>query len=75
MGEKVKDLSSFQIGNARVAIEYNRGWSKNSIDIHIQSDSFRYCCDDHDFMELFSLIVCAKRKFDSIKNWETESEK
>ena len=68
MGEKVKDMSSFYINGDCVSIEYNRGWAKDSIDIHIQSDSFRYCCSDHDFMELFSLVVCAKRKFDSIKN-------
>ena len=67
MGEKVKELSVFEVHGNKVAIEYNRGWAKNSVDIHIQSDSFRYCCSNHDFMELFSLIMSAKRKFDSIK--------
>ena len=57
MGEKVKDLSTYDIKGNKVAIEYNKGWAKNSIDIHIQSDAFRYCCSDQDFMELFSLAL------------------
>lgn len=68
MGEKIKDLSEFRVENLRVAVEYNKGWSKGAIDIHIQSKKFRYVCNDKELMELFSLAVSAKRKFDSIKS-------
>ena len=68
MGERVKDLSEFTVGAERVAIEYNKGWSKGAIDIHIQSNKYRYTCNDQELMELFSLIITAKRNFDSLKN-------
>lgn len=69
MGEKVKDLATCKINGNRVAIEYNKGWTEGTVDIHIQSDKFRYACSDRELMELFCLAVTAKRKFDSIKSY------
>lgn len=68
MGEKIRDLASFKIGNVSFVIEENAGWEKEKIDIHIQSNNLRYCCSSEDFMDLLSAVVCAKRKFDSLKN-------
>ena len=60
-------MSVFKVGNDQIAIEYNEGWAQGKIDIHIQGSKIRYCCSDEDFMELLSLVVCAKRKLDSVK--------
>ena len=68
MGEKIKDLSSFRIGHEDFVIEYNKGWSPGEADIHIQSENFRFCVGDEDFMKIVSVFSNAKRKLESIKN-------
>lgn len=69
MGEKIRDLSTFKIGETNVAIELNDGYSKDysEYDIHIQSDSVQYYLSDSDFMKLASAIATAKRNLDSLK--------
>lgn len=69
MGEKIKDIKKFNIGNAEMTIELNDGYSKDysKYDIHIQNDIFQYYLSDADFMKLASAIITAKRKLDSLK--------
>ena len=72
MGQKIRDLSGFKIANEHIAIEYNEGWAKDKIDIHVQGSKIRYCCSSENFMELLSIIICAKRKLDSVKSVKDE---
>lgn len=69
MGEKIRDLSTFKIGETNIAIELNDGYSKDysEYDIHIQSDSVQYYLSDSDFMKLASAIATAKRNLDCLK--------
>lgn len=69
MGEKIRDMSSFTIGNTDVKIELNDGYSKaySKYDIHIQSDAVQYCLSGSDFMKAASSFIIAKRSLDAIK--------
>lgn len=69
MGEKIRDMSSFNIGNTDVRIELNDGYSKaySKYDIHIQSDSVQYCLSGADFMQVASSFIIAKKRFDAMK--------
>ena len=72
MGEKIKDLSKFKIRNTEVAIELNDGYAKDysQYDIHIQSDAVQFYLSESDFMKLASSVITAKRRFDSLKNFD-----
>ncbi|MEY8326718.1 hypothetical protein AALB47_22845 [Lachnospiraceae bacterium 54-11] len=69
MGEKIKDLSFFEINGQKVAIELNEGYSKDysEYDIHIQSDTIQYNLSDSDFMRLVSAVATAKKTFDFVR--------
>lgn len=70
MGEKIRDMSSFAIGNTDVKIELNDGYAKaySKYDIHIQSDSVQYCLSGAEFMKVASSFILAKRRLDAMKN-------
>lgn len=69
MGEKIRDINSFKIGNTLLKVELNDGYSKDysKYDIHIQNDLVQYCLSDGEFMRLASAIITAKRRLDSVK--------
>ena len=69
MGEKIRDINSFKIGNTLLKVELNDGYSKDysKYDIHIQNDLVQYCLSDEEFMRLASAIITAKRRLDSVK--------
>ena len=69
MGEKIRDINSFKIGNTLLKVELNDGYSKDysKNDIHIQNDLVQYCLSDEEFMRLASAIITAKRRLDSVK--------
>ena len=69
MGEKIKDLDCFKVGNTEVKIELNDGYDKNyaKYDIHIQSNKLQLCLGDTEFLKLASSVITAKRKMDSLK--------
>lgn len=69
MGEKIRDINSFKIGNTLLKVELNDGYSKDysKYDIHIQNDLVQYCLSDEEFMKLASAIITAKRRLDSVK--------
>ena len=72
MGEKIRDLSKFTINNREVAIELNESYSRvrSEYDIHIQSKAIQYSLTDSEFMSFASLVATAKRRFESMKEFE-----
>ena len=69
MGEKIRDMSSFSIGNTDVKIELNNGYSKSysKYDIHIQSKSVQCCLSGSEFMKVASSFIVAKKRMDAMK--------
>lgn len=70
MGERIRDLSSFKIGDKKVKIELNNPYSKDHClyDIHIQSNKMQYYLTNTEFMSVFSALTTAKRRLDSTKS-------
>ena len=75
MGEKIKDIGQFHIGDDIVKIELNEGYSPASskYDIHIQGDHIQYYLNNRDFVKVAAMIINAKQKFDSLKSYSTDN--
>ncbi len=69
MGEKIRDLSSFTVGDTETKIELNDGYDKNyaKYDIHIQSKALQLCMSNVEFMKFASSVITAKRLLDDLK--------
>lgn len=69
MGEKIKNLSSFQLGGKDVLIELNDGYDEKyaKYDIHIQSEFLQYCMTDKEYMKFASAIATARRRLEDLK--------
>lgn len=69
MGEKIRDLSSFRVGQTEAKIELNEGYDKSyaKYDIHIQSNAIQLCMSNTEFMKLASSVITAKRMLDDLK--------
>lgn len=72
MGEKIKDIGEFTIGDKKVLIELNEGYSKeySKYDIHIQSDHMQYCMTNKNFIRLATTLINAREMLDAMKTWE-----
>ena len=69
MGEKIKDISSFQINDNVVKIELNNGWDKNyaKYDIHIQSKSLQILLTNADFIKFAATMKLSEKVFEESK--------
>ena len=68
MGEKIRDLSSFQVGAVETKIELNDGYDTfEKYDIHIQSDAFQIGLTDREFMRFAAVVIDAKKKLNELK--------
>lgn len=69
MGEKIRDLGHFYIGNEKILVELNDAYSKeySKYDIHIQGEKMQYSLTESDFLKLVSAAVTAKQRLDFLK--------
>lgn len=68
MGERIRDLEKFTIGNAKFCIELNRAYNGNeSYDIHVQCERGRIGLSDRDFLKLATCFMVAKKQFIALK--------
>lgn len=68
MGEKIKDLKEITIGNVKLMIELNHGYTKKQGNvIHIQNKHFRYLLNLNDFLRTAAAILRSKKELDYIK--------
>ena len=68
MGEKIRDLSSFAIGNAPINVELNKAEDdSDEYIIHIESPKFRAAMYDKEFMKMVVSVMEAERKLKNKK--------
>jgi len=68
MGEKIKDLDSFKIGDAKFLIELNESASGSRYrDIHIQNNKFRLEIPENEFLQMAACVLLAKEQLCKIK--------
>lgn len=74
MGEKIRDIGKFKIGEEVVKIELNNGYDEkySKYDIHIQSEHMQYCLTNRDYIKLATNIISANEKLKSLKNYSTK---
>ena len=73
MGQKIKTLGKFKIGNSEYEVELNKSVSKKSgHDIHIQNEKFRLEMTDLQFVQMASCLLLAKKQFDILKGGVNE---
>lgn len=72
MGEKIKNIGEFKLGDKTVLIELNEGYDINhsKYDIHIQSEHVQYCLSNKEYVQLASTLINAKEKLDFLKSYE-----
>ena len=64
MGEWIRDLSYFKIGNTDFKIELNEAYGKgNRYDIHLQCGKGRMGLTESEFVQLAACFVAAKKQF------------
>lgn len=76
MGEKIRNIGEFFLGDKKVLIELNEGYNKNysKYDIHIQSKHVQYCMTNKDYIKLSTTLIHAREMLDSIKKHPIEEE-
>lgn len=63
MGEKIKNISTINIGKEQAVIELNHAYSLDyKYDIHIQTKSLQLSLKDGDFIKLAAAIRFAKKE-------------
>lgn len=68
MGELIRNIKEIELGNERLMIELNEGYTKHEGRlIHIQNKKFRYLLKERQFMELASTVIRAKEEMDYYK--------
>ncbi len=68
MGEKIKKIAEIQLGGNRFDIELNHSTSTvGEREIHLQNDCFRVAFSEHEFLQLASGILLARRQLQQIK--------
>ena len=73
MGQKIKTLGMFRLGNSEFEVELNKNaFGKNGHDIHIQNEKFRLEMSDTQFVQLLSCMLLAKKQFDILKGVEND---
>ena len=64
MGEKIKDLAEFNIGDLKINIELNSSYYKSEyFDVHLQCDKGRIGLTDREFLQLATCFMVAKKQF------------
>ncbi len=71
MGEKIRDIGEFKIGEESVKIELNYGYDEkySKYDIHIQSEHMQYCLTNRDYVKLATSIISANEKLKALKDY------
>lgn len=68
MGEKIKKLASFEFLNKKVDIELNKSsHNTDGLEIHFQSDSYRYEFTEEEYNQISSAIMLAEH---NLKNYK-----
>lgn len=67
MGNKIKNLAEFDMGNQSYAIELNGGTKKENFDIHIQNEHINICFKDYEFSQFVASILVAERRMERFK--------
>lgn len=68
MGERIKDLTEIEIGDAKFRVELNAAYYRNgAYDIHIQCDKGRIGLSDREFLQLATCFMAAKKQFEHYK--------
>ncbi|MCR4690396.1 MAG: hypothetical protein K5739_03500 [Lachnospiraceae bacterium] len=69
MGELIRNIKEIQLGNERLMVEENEGYSKGQGKlIHIQNKSFRYLMREKPFMQLLATILRARSEMEYYKS-------
>lgn len=68
MGEKIKDISTIDIGKEKVVIELNHAYDLSyKYDIHIQTDNLQLSLKDGDFIKLAAALRFAQIELERSK--------
>ncbi|HIV62139.1 MAG TPA: hypothetical protein H9746_04725 [Candidatus Butyricicoccus avistercoris] len=68
MGEIIKVLDTIEFAGGKFDVELNHGVnSTEEREIHIQNKSMRLAMPEHEFLQIASAIVLAKKQLDIIK--------
>lgn len=68
MGEKIRNLTSFEVGKASINIELNKAEDDgDNFTIHIESPTLRCAMSDREFMKMVISVMEAERKLKARK--------
>ena len=69
MGEKIRDVGLFKLGNTKVSIELNKAYSSNNkYDIHIQTEKTQISMTDGEFIKFAAALKKSKIELEREKN-------
>ena len=75
MGERIRDLTKFKIGNTQFKIELNSSYHHTDrYDIHLQCDNGRIGLTDREFIQLATCFMLAKKQFLQYKQGDEHHE-
>lgn len=74
MGERIKDITEFNIGNQKIVIELNEGYDEKTslYDIHFHCNSLQYYLSNSDFVKLATAMISARDKLIKMKKYNTK---
>ena len=67
MGNKIKNLTSIELGGIRFDVELNGGTKSEKYDIHIQNTNMSICLKDYEFSKFTTTILVANKRMKRFK--------